>query len=44
MDSLQEIEQKTKHFAKSAFINLSLLLTLFKAHDRRCFFDSFSGL
>ena len=36
MDSLQEIEQKTKHFAKSAFTNLSFLITLFKAHERRC--------
>ena len=42
MDSLQEIEQKTKHFAKSAFINLSFLIILFKAHARRCFLDSFS--
>ena len=39
MDSLQEI----KHIAKSAFRNVSFLIVQFKAHERRCFLDSFSG-
>ena len=43
MDSLQKIEQKTKYFAKSVFINLNFLKILFKAYERRCFLDSFSG-
>ena len=42
MDSLQKIEQKTKYFAKSVFINLNFLI-LFKAYEGRCFLDSFSG-
>ena len=39
-NSLQEIEQKTKYFAKSTFINLSFLITLFKAHERRWFLQA----
>ena len=41
MDCLQEIEQKSKYFAKLVFINLSFLVTLFKAHERRCFLTVF---
>ena len=43
MDSLQEIEQKTKYIAKSAFRNVSFLIIQFKAHKRRFFLGSFSG-
>ena len=32
-----------KYFAKSTFIDLNFLITLIKARERRCFFDSFSG-
>ena len=43
MVSLQEMEQKTKYFAKSVFINLSFLITLFKTHEKRCFLTVFQG-
>ena len=34
---------ENKYFVKSVFINLSLLITLFKAQRGDAFFDCFSG-
>ena len=41
MDLFEKVEQKTYYFAKSTFINLSFLITLFKAHERGCLLTVF---
>ena len=43
MDSLQKIEQKTKYFAKSVFINLNFLIILFKNMRGDVFLTAFQG-